>query len=104
MAAASVFCENGPFGHWLASVAGRALLRGAAPASPRPAAPAAIAPWMTCRRVAAGQPRRVCCLLIVGVIAPKRVLSCIEKIDDGFDFLIGQNEIAPEWRHHCLRI
>src|SRR6202051_1122617 len=31
-------------------------------------------------------------------------LTRIEKIDDRFDFPVGQNQVAPEWRHHGLRI
>src|SRR6202140_1951988 len=31
-------------------------------------------------------------------------LTRIEKIDDRFDFPVGQNQIAPERRHHGLRV
>ena len=31
-------------------------------------------------------------------------LTAFQEIDDSVDFLLGQNAVTPEWRHHGLRI
>src|SRR5215470_1912446 len=36
--------------------------------------------------------------------SPQKASQGLQEIDDRVDFLLRQNAIAPEWRHHCQRV
>src|SRR6202012_2894703 len=95
MVSASLFDLKASAGHSLASASAKAG-NGKAP-RPKPAKPPAMAPFRTVRRASASE---------VSVItsAPCARSARVEEIDDRLDFLVGQNEVALERRHHRLRI
>src|ERR1700683_415644 len=94
MASASVFCVKASFGHRATSAA-RATFSHAAPTRP------------TTKALAIDLRVRSGWLLIPVILVipvPILISKRIEKVDDGLDLLICQDQISSERRHNSLRI
>src|SRR3954464_4999468 len=96
IASPTFFCLKASSGY-LSSLAAAKTGVACSTALPRPISATRPAPFRIRRRVANGPNEAVMCL-------SKRESEGLQEIDDGADFLLGQDAVAPEWRHHRRRI